>query len=505
MKNTLFIMGFLLSSLLSLSFGQLTPAEAVIQMSRGINMGNTLEPPDEGGWNNPLAEEYYFDDYVAAGFKTVRIPVRWDEHTLESLPYTVDEDWMNRVEQLVDWALERKLFVVINAHHEEFLKNNPSLENLERFDSIWSQIANRFQNKSDSLLFEMLNEPHPIPKDTVDNLNERVLSIIRKTNPTRIVIFSGHSWSNSDELMSTRIPNDEYLMGYFHSYDPWSFGGQSQGTWGSISDKSFIKTKFDNVQNWSEQNNIPVLLGEFGAISVYDGTITDFNSRMRHYAYFVEQSLEHNFCFTVWDDGGDFGIYNRASRNWQIMKDILINFSVKNPNLLVSKNMNGDYVELSWENRTDNHDSIFIERGLSPVSMQKIDAIAPGVVKYEDYSVEQFRNYYYRVVAHYNDSTDLMSYPTTVYTEHESGVYFDKNSSSVQIFPNPLRDYLNIKSLDEEILNKLEVYSITGSNIANYVLNGQLNNIYLGYLQNGLYIVRVKTDKSDYAFKLEKL
>ncbi|MEM1217136.1 MAG: glycoside hydrolase family 5 protein, partial [Bacteroidota bacterium] len=69
------------------SFAQLTPAEAVAGMGRGINLGNTLEPPTEGGWNNGPAQESHFDAYLAAGFSNVRIPVRWDQHTGNSVPF----------------------------------------------------------------------------------------------------------------------------------------------------------------------------------------------------------------------------------------------------------------------------------------------------------------------------------------------------------------------------------------------------------------------------------
>jgi aryl-phospho-beta-D-glucosidase BglC (GH1 family) len=125
------------------AFGQVTPEEAVAQMRRGINMGNTLEPPYEGDWA-PKAREYYFDMYRDAGFDVVRVPVRWDEHTSYSSPYTIQESWMDRVEQIVDWALERDLYVVINAHHEDWIKENYEDKNLrDRFDSIWSQVATR--------------------------------------------------------------------------------------------------------------------------------------------------------------------------------------------------------------------------------------------------------------------------------------------------------------------------------------------------------------------------
>ncbi|MFT4606018.1 MAG: aryl-phospho-beta-D-glucosidase BglC (GH1 family), partial [Rhodothermales bacterium] len=75
MKTVCFLLSFLTAQL---ACAQLTPEAAASLMGRGINMGNTLEPPYEAAWNNPVAEEYYFDDYVEAGFQTVRLPVRWD-------------------------------------------------------------------------------------------------------------------------------------------------------------------------------------------------------------------------------------------------------------------------------------------------------------------------------------------------------------------------------------------------------------------------------------------
>src|SRR5665647_806662 len=79
------------SGLIQYSKAQLTPQEAAVQMQKGINLGNTLEPPLEGGWNNPAAQEYYFDMYKDAGFTCVRVPVRWDQHTQASYPYKIDE------------------------------------------------------------------------------------------------------------------------------------------------------------------------------------------------------------------------------------------------------------------------------------------------------------------------------------------------------------------------------------------------------------------------------
>jgi len=78
--------------------------DAIKALGRGINMGNTLEPPDgEGTWGNPPAAASNFDDYKNAGFNSVRLPITWDLHTDASPPYTIDPTWLNRIEQIVDW------------------------------------------------------------------------------------------------------------------------------------------------------------------------------------------------------------------------------------------------------------------------------------------------------------------------------------------------------------------------------------------------------------------
>ena len=175
--------------------GQLSPHEAISMMTRGINLGNTHEPPYEAGWNNPKAQEYYFEMYKEAGFNFVRIPVRWDNYTLKNAPYTVTDAWLDRIEQVAEWGLSRGLIVVINSHHDDWIKNTYAQQtSRDRFDSIWSQISVRFQDKPENLIFEVLNEPYGLTKAQNDDMHGRILSIIRKTNPTRLVIFQGHNW-----------------------------------------------------------------------------------------------------------------------------------------------------------------------------------------------------------------------------------------------------------------------------------------------------------------------
>ncbi|MDA3927784.1 MAG: cellulase family glycosylhydrolase [Prolixibacteraceae bacterium] len=488
-KNSKLFGSFLIFILFSCAIhsnAQSTAQEINSAMGRGINLGNTLEPPLEGGWNNGPVLEYYFDDYKEAGFTCIRIPVRWDEHTSNSSPYTVSEEWMNRVEEVVDWGLSRGLYIVLNAHHEEWIKVNYDDQNMsDRFDSIWSQIAIRFQNKSEKLLFEMINEPNGISQANINKLNTSVLEVIRKTNPTRIVLFSGHRWSNSDELMSAAIPNDPYLIGYFHSYDPWSFAGEATGTWGTTADRNSLKSKFDKVQAWSEENNIPVTINEFGAIKN-----ADYNSRMYHYASYVEEALNHNFSFNAWDDGGDFRIYQRNQRDWNEIKDILIYTSNTSPTKLSIRMAQDTLLQLKWTNRSETADSIFIERGKGSANFTKVAALSPEVSVYDDYNLNDGSTYFYRVVAHYSNSSDIPSYPIKgTYNPVFTNVDLMKDEITI----NSFRPGVVTIQTNNEQQRTISFYNLSGKLIAKKQVVNSFTEFQLN--EKGILLYHLASDK----------
>ncbi|MEE9431628.1 MAG: cellulase family glycosylhydrolase [Melioribacteraceae bacterium] len=424
MKNIfckIFIIVFLASSY-QITFGQLTPQEAVQNITKGINLGNTLEPPNESGWNNGPAQEYYFDDYKNAGFTCVRIPVRWDEHTAATAPYNVTEAWMNRVEEIVDWGLSRDLYIILNAHHEEWIKVNYSEANKARFDSIWVQISERFKDKSEKLLFEIINEPKGLTVGQVDDLNERTLSIIRKTNPTRIVIYSGNEWSSLERMIAAKIPNDNFIIAYFHSYDPWNFGGLGNGTWGTSSDRNEIKSKFLAAANWSTTNNVPVIISEFGAVHK-----CDYNSRMMFYSTYVQEAQANNIPFQVWDDGGQFRVYKREDRTWPEVKDILIHTNSGGPTSLSSTLNSETSVTINWQNRTTENSKTIIQRKINNSSFIEHAELDVSTTTYKDTTISAGNDYYYRVISEINDSVSYYSYPIKIFIKpNERSSYLGK-------------------------------------------------------------------------------
>lgn len=158
------------------------PFEQNEALAKGVNLGNALEAPAEGEWGMVIEEEY-LQLIKDAGFEAVRIPIRWNAHALDNPPYQIEESFLERVDEVAGWALERDLMAVINIHHYNELMEQPTAHK-ERFLSIWRQIARHFEEAPDKLLFEVLNEPHNNLTTTLWNeYMAAVIGVIRETNP----------------------------------------------------------------------------------------------------------------------------------------------------------------------------------------------------------------------------------------------------------------------------------------------------------------------------------
>jgi endoglucanase len=285
--------------------------------------------PNEGAWALP-AQRHFFQAYKDAGFKHVRIPATWDDHVDNASPYAVDAERMDRTEQVVDWALEQGYYVILNMHHEIWLKENYSVARRERFDAIWEQISERFANKSARLMLEILNEPQGLTLQQVDDINEGVIDIIREDDATRLIVFSGNGYTPVDSMLAAAIPDDDYLIGNFHSYDPWQFAGQCLRTWGSTQDRADLEDIYDRAKTWSTDNDIPVMVNEFGAAH-YDftapGNICDEDDRLEYLGEHAANAIANGFGASVWDDGGSFVIYDRATGLWGPEMEVLVEFN----------------------------------------------------------------------------------------------------------------------------------------------------------------------------------
>ncbi len=320
-------------------FTVISPIDAVKEMDPGWNLGNTLEAvPTEGSWNPP-AEEYTFDDIKNSGFKSIRLPVTWTAHIGPEPDYKIDPKWMDRVEQVVDWALAKDLYLILNAHGETWMLM--SKENLEKdpeatmskFYKIWSQIAERFKTKNEKLLFEVINEPDGTPAQ-VNEINHRVLKIIRDSggnNEYRLVVLPSR-WTNTIDAVTNFItPDDDHIILTCHYYT-WPFFLRGMPTWGTNKERQSLANEFKNLNNKFVRNGIPVIIGEFGADQTNEA----------YYLWFyldsiVQTAHKNGIATMLWDNGGGFGGFNRAKRVWTdpVIPNIIVNASKGIPNSFV--------------------------------------------------------------------------------------------------------------------------------------------------------------------------
>ena len=329
MKSLLYILPFIAAtwSFSSLS-GQDTPAfEMNERLGRGINIGNTFEAPSETAWGNPWNPEYA-GIIAGLGFDHIRVPVRWEPRSEDESPYTIDASFFERIESVIDTALKHGLHVIINMHHHDQLLSDPEGQK-ERFLSHWEQIGEYFSHYPDSLLFEVFNEPHDdFTPERWNIFFPEALERIRITNPDRMVLLGTAEWGGIGGLAHLEVPDDPNLILTVHYYSPFQFTHQG-ASWSDGADawlgtrwhdteaeRKAMENDFSAVLEFSQQHNIPVHIGEFGAYSR-----ADMDSRVRWTTFISRYMEQQGFSWAYWEFSAGFGIYNPS--NGQLRQELV--------------------------------------------------------------------------------------------------------------------------------------------------------------------------------------
>lgn len=290
------------------------------QIGPCVNMGNHLEPPNEGDWGRALTDTD-FADIAAKGFKTVRLPVRFSNHAAATAPYGIDPIFMNRVSRVVDLARASNLRVILDMHHYEELFTDPA-GNAARFAGLWAQVAERFKDRDDMLWFELINEPNTrLTHANLLSVLEPALANVRATNPTRKVVIGGENWSGINSLASVPLPNDNNLIVTFHYYDPFNFTHQGADwitprialgqTYGSQTDADQLARDVQKVKDFMTLTGRPLFLGEYGvhdAISVAQ--------RAPYYKAVTDAFKTARVDGCVWAYTNTFPFRNQATGVW---------------------------------------------------------------------------------------------------------------------------------------------------------------------------------------------
>ena len=342
----------------------LTALEATRLMGNGINLGNTLEACDnnvgiktntplsyETHWGQPKTTQAMIDGMKAAGFDTIRIPVAWmtnATHLYEG-DYTIDADYMDRVEEVVRYARKAGMYVIINDHWDGGwygMFGSESAETralaMEAYKGMWQQIAERFRDYSDYLIFESANEElggrfdenSPLYcSDSVvtyltdderyaltNEINQTFVDVVRATggnNATRFLLIAGYSTDINqtcdDRFQMPKDTVDSKLMVSVHYYDPWSYCGASSAVsatkWGKVSDYEYMDQQLAKMTKFTEAG-YGVVIGEYGALPCSDGLK---DNTLAYHTAFLDACTKYNLTNCLWDCSG---LYKRVSQTF---------------------------------------------------------------------------------------------------------------------------------------------------------------------------------------------
>ena len=348
----------------------LTAADLIGRMTVGWNLGNTFDSHNSRssagyaldaplttletmwiGGESSLTTQSLIQQVSAQGFKTIRIPVTWYKAADPDNNYAIRPDYMERVKQVVDWAIEENMFVVLNMHHDNIMYNLnegdaslPTHSGNRYVTSVWKQIAETFRDYNEKLIFAILNEPRTygtgvewsggteLERPNLNHLNQAMLNTIRATggnNINRIIQMTTIAASPSDNAINGfRVPLDleqhrvymgnstnvgigetnissKKIIFQIQAYAPHGWAHDGRGEY-NFSD---IVTVLNRVQARAAELGLPVNLSEWGSIeSVMPvAARTDENVaarpalRVQHAEAFVREARARGMMTIWWD------------------------------------------------------------------------------------------------------------------------------------------------------------------------------------------------------------
>lgn len=321
----------------------MTAFEITENMQIGWNIGNSLDAPSETAWGNPTITKELIDAVKAKGFNTVRVPTTWYTHM--DGDNKIDESWLNRVQEVVDYAYSQDMYVILNLHHEEWVNRadigTAYYEMSPKLIKIWQQIAERFKDYDQHLIFEGMNEPRAVgtshewwgPEqseiDTINKLNADFVNTVRSVESpykdTRLLMIPPYCASSEITIMNKlEIPDDDYVAASIHAYSPYNFtmntGTGAQHDTYTESFDAELGTILSNIQKTFLEKDIPVIIGEFGA-SNFNNT----DARCEWAKSYITKAKNYGIPCVLWDNntitnsadpGECHGYINRSSYEW---------------------------------------------------------------------------------------------------------------------------------------------------------------------------------------------
>lgn len=313
----------------------------------GWNLGNHFDAQNNGVsgetlWGNDKATQATFDKVKAAGFTTVRIPVTWMGHIGEAPEYKIEDAWLDRVAEVVGYAEKAGLNVIVNMHHDgadskwwldiKTAALNPEVhEQIKaQVKAMWGQIAAKFSDKGDFLVFEAFNEIHDGGWGWGANRTDggKQYNCLNEWNQTFVDAVRGAGGKNADRILgipayctntdiaieSLVMPKDSQegrLMVSVHCYDPYDYTlAAKRSEWGHTADASKkypgdnegdLKAVFEKLYVNFVSENIPVYMGEFGCVN--RATVREQAFQQYYLKYYAKLAKTYGVPAIIWDNG----------------------------------------------------------------------------------------------------------------------------------------------------------------------------------------------------------
>jgi uncharacterized repeat protein (TIGR02543 family) len=315
-----------------------TAAQVASQMKVGWNLGNTLEAPcAETAWGNPVVTQQLINSVRAAGFNTIRLPAAWNCHA-DQTTLTINPAWLARVKQVVDYAANNGMYIILNIHWDDgWLENNPTYAAQAAVNAkqkaYWTQIANYFKNYDEHLIFAGTNEVHfDYGTPTAEHIAvqqsylQTFVDAVRATggnNASRTLAVQTYNTNIQHGLSYFTMPTDTIanrLMVEVHYYDPYDYTLNASGSclyWGAPypvqsactwAQESYMDNQFAQIKAKWVDAGVPVFIGEY-IVSVRSGL--DLGSRQYFYRYMNNSARLNGIKTFYWDTGDAAGLFNR--------------------------------------------------------------------------------------------------------------------------------------------------------------------------------------------------
>lgn len=327
------------SSTIQVTSSPLTATMFVEQITVGWNLGNSLDSCVESGrndgtinssyyetaWGNPPVSKELIDCVSQAGFNTIRIPVTWYYNTYidDANKLCIQEAWLERVKEVVDYAIENDMYVILNSHHDAniiWADMNDIEEVSSNLSSLWEQIATYFKYYDEHLLFEGFNEINDkrnswlFSEDSTQAtnvLNQLFVDTVRQTggnNDKRILVCSTFlNECSTDVLNRFVLPHDTIenrLLIDIHAY----YSSYNQD----------LDTLFEALNDFSQARQTPVIIGEFGTTDHF----VPAEYRSKHAGNYIARANEYNLKCFWWDNGSSYKLFDRDN-NTMAQQDII--------------------------------------------------------------------------------------------------------------------------------------------------------------------------------------